>query len=59
MNDLSCTWDLLAGLKEARDRAPDEKRDVNDALQEAIDATCLKINEAFARQEKVRARLRA
>ena len=59
MNDLSCTWDMLAGLKDARDRAPKDSRDVNDALQEAIEATCLKINEAFARQEKVRARLRA
>lgn len=59
MNDLSCTMDMLAGLKELRDRTSRRRPEVNEALQEAIDDTCSKIEAAFSRQDKVRARLRA
>ncbi|PHP17459.1 hypothetical protein E5554_11510 [Sphingobium sp. PAMC28499] len=59
MNDLSCTMDMLAGLKDLRDRTARKHPEVNEALQEAIDDTCSKIEAAFAQQSKVRARLRA
>lgn len=58
MNDLSCMLDTLVTHEERRVRPKRLDNDLNDALKAAIDATCVRIDAAFAGQPKVVAKLR-